>query len=263
MVNNREWPATIVGIRMAGQDGWHVLQLPMTYETIVTLYKGEPNVLKIRKITNGVSWITCGDGKITMDSERIALAALDFDWVFDPSNGYFRAPGELLQEPSVSPVVKDVCKIVIDKPHAGWTDLHMSFGDTRISIQCSYVFDPFPDLIYFLECLLRKSGARIVVNQEGSYVGISGYAYEGCNVRVVVCKYTKPVLIAADCVVAKHIFVRQCYEALQEFVSCRELLYKQWAWDWQEDDPGYPSLRSAVIEQYLASCSNAFPSPAP
>lgn len=263
MVNNCDWPATIVGVRLANQDGWLVYQFPMKYEKIVEMFTGAPSVLEIRKITKGCSWITCADGKIMMDKERVTLTALEFDWVFDPSNGCFRAPGELLREPSVPPVVKKICKIVIDKPHAGWTDFHMSFDGAGISIQCSYVFDPFPELIYFLECLLSKSGARIVVNQEGSYVGISGYAYEDGSVRIVVYKYTKPMRIAVDCVVAKHVFIRQCYEALQEFVSCRALLYKKWAWDWQEDDPEYPSLRSAVIEQYLAGCSTAFPSPPP
>lgn len=251
MSDDQFYPTTVFGALLKDEDGWFVYQWPKTYEEVVEELKGNQDVLEVRKISQGLRRRRDNEDNSTTDMDMSEHMAFEFEWAFDPYSNRFRAPGELLKQPPVEPKQAKACKIKIAKPEYGWTTLKLRFDKDEASIRCSHVYDPFPEMIKWLEIISQGQPSRILINEEGCHTGISAYPAGQKHVRVVIHRYWEDLTVPIDHVVQIKTLVNNIYTEILKFVADKSLLYKKWAWDWRDEGEKYPSLESSTIENYL------------
>jgi hypothetical protein len=256
MSDDLYYPTTVFGVLLKEEDGWFVYQWPKTYEAVVEELKGNQDVLEVRKITQGASRRRDADGNPAVDNDMSEFMAFEFGWAYDPYSSRFRAPGELLKQPPDDPRMANECMIEISKPEAGWADLKIRLDEDEASVMCSYVYDPFIEMVEWLEMISQGQSSRILINEEGRHTGISAYPIYDSHVRVVIHRYLDDLTVPINHIIDKKIFINKLYQELLKLTSDDSLLYKEWAWDWEEDEKQYPSLKSKTIDVYLTSLND-------
>lgn len=221
MAGDSYYPTTIFGALLKGEDGWFVYQWPKTYEDVIEELKGNQDVLEVRKITQGSSRRRDADGNPSTDMDMSEHMAFEFGWAYDPYSNRFRAPGELLKQPPDEPKVATRCKIEISKPEAGWADLNIQFDDDEASVRCSHVYDPFIEMIKWLEMISRGQSSRIIINEEGCHTGISVYVLDGSSIRIVVHRYWDELTVPIDRTVNSLVFIDLIYTEMLTFVPTK------------------------------------------
>jgi len=82
-------------------------------------------------------------------------------------------------------------KITIEKPLYGWTYLTLKNKKQHIiNISCSGVFNPFPDITDFINCLTKRKKYTLLVDQEGfdAEIKIIQYNHKG-SVLISFCNW--------------------------------------------------------------------------
>lgn len=251
MNNESYYPTTIFGVSLKNRDGWMICEWPRTYEEVIEELKENQDVLEVRKITKGTSSVRDEHGNPVENTAMSKHMALHFGWAYDPYSNCYRAPQEMLTQPPCEPKHASSCKIEISVPRSGWTDFTIQFDGEEALLRCSYVYDPFMDIVKWLEAISIGQSARVIINEEGSFTGVSVYIIDEELIRVVVHGYWEDMVVPLDHVVEKKIFINNVYAEIFKLISDKQLLYLQWAWDWRREKKPYPSLRSKKIEQYL------------
>jgi hypothetical protein len=106
-------------------------------------------------------------------------------------------------------------------------------------------------MVKWLEMITQGQPSRILINEEGSHIGISAYPVSDSHTRIVMHRYWGDLTVPIDHVIKTKTFVNSLYAEMLRFISDKSLLYRMWAWDWKEEFKKYPSLDSQAIEEYL------------
>lgn len=251
MSDEQFYPITVFGALLKDEDGWFVYQWPKTYEEVVEGLKGNQDVLEVRKISQGTSRLRDEDGNPATDMDMSEHFAFEFGWAFDPYVYRFRAPGELLKQPPEEPKLATECMIQISKPDAGWADLKIRFDADDASVRCSHVYDPFPEMIKWLEIISQNQPSRLLINEEGCHTGISAYHVNQSHIRVVIHRYWDDLVVPIDHIVKTKTFVKILYSEIQRFASDKSLSWNDLKLSLKENNNEYTSLKSQLIEKYL------------
>jgi hypothetical protein len=247
-----DYPVATFGVRYKSLDGWRIYEWPKTYEAVISELTSDQSVIDVRIITEGFSCRRDEDGNPVIRSGSAELTAYDFGWAYDPSSNLFRAPGELLKQPSGGTAIAKKCNVKITGPQNGWASLCLAVNEAEYLIHCSDVFDPFPELIRWLENIASKKSSRILINEEGCYSGLSSYNVDVCTIRLVVHSYCKYIAMEIDCLIGRMFFVKQLYDAIQSFSQNREVSHKGWSFhEYNNCKIDYRNLRSRYIEKFL------------
>jgi hypothetical protein len=123
------YPVTYFGVRYKEHDGWRVYAWLKTYEEVVNELQSDQNIIDIRKITQGTGGKRSDEEYPTINIREAESSAFGWGWAYDQSSNLFRAPGELLNPPSSSPLIANECRIKITKPRNDWADLCFALNE--------------------------------------------------------------------------------------------------------------------------------------
>lgn len=97
----------------------------------------------------------------------VADQARGLNWAFDAAVAGWRAPGEAIAPPAGEPSWCGELATAFGKPHAGWITWVLGAPGQSAVVSCSQVFDPFPDLLRFLEGVADGGFPRLSIDEEG------------------------------------------------------------------------------------------------
>jgi hypothetical protein len=151
----------------------------------------------------------------------------------------------------------------LEMPDIGWMPVTISAGDQTVAFSASTVFDPFPELVRWLEGMAAGRFPRLLINTEGVNVAFHIFQSEGDTVRFVVTNDAEADdAIDLDVCINRTTLVHDIYKPLLIFWES-ESLARTWRKEWRYDDDAdddplsdtnrpYP-VRSLVVEAFLAS----------
>jgi len=70
-------------------------------------------------------------------------------------------------------------KLTVHRPECGWIDLVLDVPKMKFIAHCSSVYDPFPDITDFVNCLSKNKKYHLIIDQEGIDAEIKILGYKG------------------------------------------------------------------------------------
>lgn len=190
-------------------------------------------------------------------SDTTASVVLRESWVFDEPTRCWRAPDEPVTEPDRPALPAERVTLALDPPELGWLDATLSAAEQTVTISVSFVFDPFPDMVAWLEAIAAGGHPRLVIDLEGKYVGLHVWpAQDGC-VRFAVERMDETDRWSLDVTVPRHRLVADVYAALIAFWERPDVVagLSRWLLIDEDDDDNEVlvySLRSPTLDSLIA-----------
>lgn len=180
-------------------------------------------------------------------------------WLYDTVAGCWRAANEAITPPPGTPV--RVENVSIEFSEFGWLPVTLRAGGQEVTFEASDVYDPFLDLIAWLEAVAAGDFARLSINTEDVYVEFHVFPAESPLVRFLVWGDARDVRgdegVELDVLVDRQSLVRAIYSTFIAFWEGEQL---QAAWDhWNngrhmpEDEWDHPyRLRSERLDRLIS-----------
>ncbi len=160
---------SVIAYRVESQAGWNLVQVDEHAETWVAsqIARGTQIVEHI-EIFNGLRRKTDGDSD---DTGFIDLSiAFREGWSFDQEAKCWRAPGERILPPRGIPVAVESLEVRYSPPEVGWLLVSIVANGKEAQFEASELYDPFPDLIAWLEAIAEGEFPRFLIDQEGTHL---------------------------------------------------------------------------------------------
>jgi hypothetical protein len=142
--------------------------------------------------------------------------------------------------------------VSVSAPTAGWIGLHVAPLDEAVAIVCTYLDDPFPEMIAWLEKIATGDNEAIwTIDEEGATVRLIWLESRGWGDRcehLLFCRTWWEDLTTAGLRVTRRDVVEKFYRAFRAMAERDDYDPDQW----EDNGSELPALRSDVIESYLA-----------
>jgi hypothetical protein len=231
----------IVAYRVEGEPGWRMGEAFGGVDVTADLKSQGVAVAEVRTITAGIHYT---------DQERSGVAGLDFytihtpidhGWPWDEVAKAWRAPEEPLLTLPGKPTVVEAIEVNFGEAHVGWQPVFLSAAKHSTRFHASDVYDPFPEIIQWLEIIARGECGRVVVNQEGSYQELLALPVtDRERVRIVVSVLPRSEdgfrEIELDIDISRRRFVGAFYGALHAHAESEDYDPYQWTFRLLKDD---------------------------
>lgn len=128
---------------------------------------------------------------------------------------------------------KPIAKIDVEfyKAHAGWLDFRIKSGDKIFESCFSDVFDPLPDLKYWLEAIsIGVQQASFIYDIEGEEIKVDMEEIKWGVDQLTISSVTDEVIYVQSMVFRNQV-VKAFYESILSFA--RSDKYKKKEWEWQ------------------------------
>lgn len=168
-------------------------------------------------------------------------------WYYEPSIENWLAPGEPCPRPSQSPLPA-VLAIEHAPPEDGWWIVHLTFspqtplaqaawrsaGETHESIQapimCTNTYEsPLEDLTQFVAWVKSGTFARIVIDEEGTYVHMTAWSIDDDTIQLYMESEGHRTNYCINVLLERAQFVTVFEKTLEEF-------HAMGGWDAEDDD---------------------------
>ncbi|GAA0591254.1 hypothetical protein [Caenispirillum bisanense] len=220
----------LYAVRLRGRPGWHWEPSALGQDAYRAALAGAG--LEVEEVAVVQDF--------TIDPRRDGTAGtLDFiydrwgEWLYDTEAKCWRAADEPITRPPGTPVPVDSVGIAFSLPEFGWLPITLTAGNQEVSFEASDVYDPFPDLIVWLESLAAGADARLSIDTEGDvFVDFHVFSADAPLVRLLVRIYERGadggITPKVDVLVDRMSLVRTLYSTCITFWESEELCA---AWD--------------------------------
>ena len=157
----------VVAYRIRGEDGWEITETDLSLEEFERALKESGIAVdELRPIHDGLRRLRGGEP--FKPDTLVAFDIHQWGWTYDESAERWRAPGENILPPPGAPAAVTSFGVEYGRPHDGWLPMKIRADEHEVSFDASEVFDPFDDLIEWLEKLSDGEFPRTVFDLEGS-----------------------------------------------------------------------------------------------
>ena len=205
--------------------------------------------IEFRLITKGLIKASLDDGR---KEKLFNSSVFEHGWRYDRNTETWRAPDEPLSEPMGDPTHVNNFEIIINSGLDSILPLTINAGEINIQMTWSYVYNPLPRLLKWLERIVQGIPARILINEEGRFHEITGYIRENDNIRLVIDYYERKSKNQLDIVIPCKIVVSQIHKLLNNLNEKSEFL-ELWSRFLPEK---ILSFKSQIVENYLERQDN-------
>lgn len=186
-------------------------------------------------------------------------------WAYDVAALCWRAPDEPLTVPFPGvPAPVPSLDIAFSLPEAGWLPVTITAGGRTATFDASDVYDPFPDLLLWLERLADGRFPRLCIDGEDIFIEFHVFPHRGESVRFAVtidmtAIGEPPPVLEIDVVIDRRVLLSSIYRPFIAFWESQALADNADEWrfaageedHYAEDNRPY-SLRSRLIDSILA-----------
>jgi hypothetical protein len=265
-MTEREYvPLEIIAYRVECEDGWRIGEtqrdLDAFRDTLVA--KGD-KVTEVRSILRGAqrAGLKEDDGKLNDMGYHMVIS---HGWTFDSEACCWRAPEEMVCQIPGEPVVVEDVEVTFGAAEAGWQPVSIAAGGKAASFDASHVFDPFSEILAWLETIGRGQQGRVSADLEGIELELFAFARpDPAHVRVVVAFFPgrgdEMRDIELDIDVDRRRFISAFYTALRTYSESDRYVVDEYGSLSMRDDlirkgcPGDPTQ----LAQYDAAFLNEF-----
>lgn len=245
--------AWLYAVRLVGQTGWMLDDselAPARYEEAV--HQAGFAIAAIETVCKFVTIKSIGPpGRFDVVCARWG------QWTYDPVAACWRAPDEPMTLPADDPLMVPALKVILEPSEDGWMPATIGAGSMHVAFDISEVFDPFPDMIAWLEKLVEGRSARLTIDIEGIQLLLHVVETENpARVRFRV-DWDRRDLGAGivpsdiDIVIERASLIGAFHRALIRF-SEDEMMVREWAsWvgPYVDDPAGEPRLPYSLISE--------------
>ena len=129
------------------------------------------------------------------------------------------------------PELKDNFEVEFYRASAGWLDFRIKSGDKIFESCFSDVFDPLPDLKYWLEAVsIGVQQASFIYDIEGEEIKVDMEEIKWGVDQLTISSVTEEVIYVQS-IVFRNQVVRAFYESILSFAASGK--YKKKEWEWQ------------------------------
>ncbi len=266
---SEQFPA-IFAIRMAEKEGWHIFNPPVTRERIKAYMEGQ-GLTPIEY--NELLVVLEQQGDFTeLEFVKVAGTLIEEKgWSYDARYQCWRAPGEIISEPSDEPAFAVSFDVKSESPKAGWWELCFIINGKEYWIASSEVYDPIGDYHSLILAVIHGQNARITVNEESCYTEISIYSKQEGMIRFVIRLLGTKEPQRGDMLIDGYAFVKKFYAVLSNLFRDKEGFERGWLMEPQclfeakyeetykeyiqdiKNKRDYPSYPDSKIEEYLVA----------
>lgn len=250
----------IAAYRAQEEPGWRLVEAWGDIDVSAGLQSQGIRVAEVRTIRSGLCHL---------DKERSGISSLDFftydyaiedGWSWDHVASTWRAPDEpILNLPGRPTVVSDI-DVNFGETEFGWQPVFFSAGDSSASFRASELFDPFPEILQWLEATARGEHRRVIINQEGSYrelLALPAGDQERVRIAIAHASHWEDNFreINLDIDIDRYRFVEAYYNALRAHAQSKNYDPNQWAAIPLKDDlasKGFP-----LTPEQMSTCKAA------
>jgi hypothetical protein len=145
-----------------------------------------------------------------------------------------RASDEAMWRPPGEPVAVDAVQVVFDAARAGWQPVSIVAGGWTANFHASALYDPFPDILKWLEAIARGDQGRMSVDLEGSDLELSVFTLSNSTRARIVLAFMSGEMddihdVVLDIDVDRRQFVAAFYEALRAYADSDKYVIDEWA----------------------------------
>ena len=157
----------VVAVRLRGLPGWQLLMVA-DLALLKTVWADLNWDVVDLSIVRQDAWPAPSSAKVLglKDSYDIFSSHL---WTFDERRNCWLPEGEVLDPPDQAPVRVDDVRFHFGLPEAGWVDFTVEAAEQRQEFHLSNVFEPFDDMVKWLELLVAGGEPRLIIDEEGSH----------------------------------------------------------------------------------------------
>jgi len=202
-----------------------------------------PNNLEIRLISDGSALNTSVD-ELKDHSERYIFRV---GWKFDKITNSWKPPGEVITEPGRNPSIVTSFRILVDWNFKTTLPLEIIVGNEKINLVMSYAFDPFPEIIRWLELIIQGKSSRVLIDEEGIYHELISYAKEQGQIRLIIT-YSRRREVLLDVLINRRLVVEGFYNVVNSVINNPKFML---TW-FSTGNRGPLDYKSELISEFLS-----------
>lgn len=256
----------VVAYHREGEEGWRVCETTLTMDVVRAVLDGDGSpVVDVRLVESRPDHFRTArepPPRFHMGSSRPGL----WGWVWDEAARCWRAPEDLIPDPSEAPPPVDAVSVSFEPAEHGWQPVCLSAGGRSLRFDASHLYDPFPVLLDWLEAVAVGRRRAAITDLENQTLHLFAFpvgnpARVGLRLALVVDSISKAPEVQLDIDVERWRFVSAVYGALRRFaesdrydadhfgsVSFRESLIRK----------GYSADASALADQDAVTLNRFF-----
>ncbi|MCA1300753.1 hypothetical protein, partial [Stappia indica] len=243
--------------RREGGEGWHIEE---TWADLDTFKANRGNIgmpcAEVRFVGTVArrDEIKPGKGWLSADGHR---AVISRGWTWDEdAECWWPLERMARMLPSVLVAVDDV-EVTFDIALTGWQPVQIATGGRATTFNASAVFDPFPDILKWLEVIAAGGEGKVLADLEGFYLELFAFnTSDPARIRLVVAEEpgrdeeTRDIELDID--VDRRKFVSRFYQAFRAYACSDDYVIDEWAGLSMREDlvrkefPGKPELMTGV-----------------
>lgn len=224
----------VVAYRIQGKSGWNLATAWSGVDVAADLKLRGVTTAEVRTIS--WSWFVpeaAGTGVAGLD-DFSRDDPVEYGWAWDDTTGTWVAPEEPIPSLSGKPTATEEFQINFGKVDVGWQPIFLCAAGQSTDLYATTLFDPFPEILQWLEVIAREECGRVVINQEGNYRELLAFPLSDRNqVRIVVSRVSGWLApfreIKLDIDISRRAFVGAFYEALRTHADSEKYDPYQWA----------------------------------
>jgi len=187
-MTEREYvPLKIIAYRLEGEDGWRVGETQRDLDAFRNdLVANGNKVTEVCSILRGAqrAGLKEDDGRLNDIGYHMVIS---YGWTWDDVACCWRAPEEMVVQIPGEPVAVEDVEVTFGAADVGWQPVSIAAGGKAASFDASHVYDPFPDIIGWLEAIARGDQGRVSADLEGIELELFAFALpDPTRVRLVV-----------------------------------------------------------------------------
>ena len=179
-------PLEILAYRLDGEDGWRIAETLRSVKTFMEdlLASGKP-VIEVRPITSCSqrAGLKADDGRLSDIGYYMIIGR---GWTWDDSVANWRAPEEMVNLLPTSPMVVENVNVTFHPADSGWQPVSISAGGSTVTFDASECYDPFQDILKWLESIVQGEQGRVSIDLEGRHMELFAFTLpDPARVRMV------------------------------------------------------------------------------
>lgn len=254
-------PLEILAYQIEGEDGWLLGETQRTLEEFRAslVAEGIP-VSEIRSITRGTQRASLkeDDGRLSDVGYHVVIGR---GWTWDEAASCWRAPEEMVRLLPGNPVRADGVEVTFSPAKSGWQPVKLSAGGQLAEVDASELYDPFPDILNWLENIVQGGEGRVSADLEGSQLELFAFSLpDPARVRIVIAfmpgreDRTRDVELDVD--VDRRLFASAFYSAFRSYADSDAYVVDEWGELTMREDFARKGLD--VVPEEMAACSSDF-----
>jgi hypothetical protein len=243
-------PFEILAFCIDGEPGWYVEETALDARTFEETMRerGYP-VIEVRSISKGAR-----RSDSESDDGLAFTVALSHGWSWDTGATCWRSPGEMIKVLPGDPVRVDDVRVIFDAAEVGWQPVRIEAGGASAAFDASELYDPFPDILKWLEAIAHGGEGRVSAELEGPELELFAFPLsDPMRVRIVVAfvpgEDGEHRRIDLDINVDRRRFIAAFYNALRAYADSDAFVIDEWAVLSMRDDlirKGFPENPSCL-----------------